>query len=139
LLQEQLLVDFPYIPKPHVRKTFFANNALYSPTYLFLTEEKKKKRLPYNTKTIPSRVTGKGKAKQDPAFDEEREWLMLKLQREVALIDAEVAEQVNEQEYEDCVDGIECGCCFSTYPFVCLSLSLPYKASLIRCHNCRTR
>jgi TRIAD3 protein (E3 ubiquitin-protein ligase RNF216) len=122
-------VDFPYIPKPHVRKTFFANNALYAPTHLFLAEEKQtKKPLPYITKTTPSRVTGKGKAKQDLEFDKEKEWLLLKLQGDVALNDSQVAEEMNEQEYEDCGDGIECGCCFSTYPFVCLSSS-------IHCHN----
>lgn len=104
-----------------MRKTFFTNNALYAPTHLFLDEEKKtKKPLPYNTKTTPSRVTGKSKAKQDPEFDKEKEWLLLKLQGNVTLNDAQVAEEMNEQEY-DCDDGIECGCCFSTYPFVCLS------------------
>jgi TRIAD3 protein (E3 ubiquitin-protein ligase RNF216) len=101
-----------------VRKTFFAKNALYAPTHLFLTEEKEKKPLPYNIKTVPSRVTGKGKAKHDPEFDKEKEWLQLTLQGNAALNDAQVAEEVNDQEYEDCGDGIECGCCFSTYPFV---------------------
>lgn len=32
--------------------------------------------------------------------------------------DEALAEKLNEQEYEQTGDGIECGCCFSTYPFV---------------------
>lgn len=106
-----------------MRKTFFANNALYAPTYLFLAEEKEKRPLPYNVKTLPSRVTGKGKAKHDPEFDEEKEWLRLKLQGD----DVQADEQMNQGEYEDCVDGIECGCCFSTYPFVRIPLFLLYE------------
>lgn len=42
----------------------------------------------------------------------------MKLQGDVEMADAQVAEKMNNQEYEDCGDGIECGCCFSTYPFV---------------------
>lgn len=76
------------------------------------------KPLPYNAKSKPSRMTGKGKAKQDPEFDKEREWLLLKLQGDATANDVQVAEEMNEQEYEECGDGIECGCCFSTYPFV---------------------
>jgi len=111
-------MDFPFIPKPHIRKTFFANNALYAPTHLFLAEEKNKIPLPYNIKTTPSRVAGKGKAKHDSEFDNERQWLLLKLQGDIMFNHAKMAEDTNEQEYEDCGDGIECGCCFSTYPFV---------------------
>jgi TRIAD3 protein (E3 ubiquitin-protein ligase RNF216) len=37
---------------------------------------------------------------------------------EAAKKDLEIAESVNEEEYEDTGDGIECGCCFATYPFV---------------------
>lgn len=64
---------------------------------------------------MPSRVTGKGKAKHDAYFDQERQWLLLKLQGDVVEIDAE---ELDEEEYEDNGDGIECGCCFSNYPFV---------------------
>lgn len=54
----------------------------------------------------------------DKDFEDEKEWLEAKLQEERAEEDAKLAEGVNEQEYEDCGDGIECGCCFDTKPFV---------------------
>jgi TRIAD3 protein (E3 ubiquitin-protein ligase RNF216) len=132
---EQLLLDFPYIPKPHVRKVLFNNKALYAPTYLFLAEEKERKPLPYNVKTVPSRVTGKGKAMHDPDFDKEREWLLLKLQGDIAHNDAQVAEEMNEQEYEDSGNGIECGCCFSTYPF---DKMIQCPDCHLFCSNCMT-
>lgn len=110
-------MDFPYIPKPHVRRRFLANNGLYAPTYLFLKEEQTQKPLPYHTKSAPSRMTGKGKAKQDLEFDKEREWLLLKMQGDVALED-KIMDETDEQGHENCDDGIECGCCFSSNPFV---------------------
>jgi TRIAD3 protein (E3 ubiquitin-protein ligase RNF216) len=111
-------VDFPYIPKPHIRRIFTANNGLYAPTYLFLVNERKQSKLPYAIKSTASRVPGKGKARNDPEFDKEKQWLLLKLQEDATENDAQVAEEANEQEYADCGDGIECGCCFSNYPFV---------------------
>lgn len=95
---------------------------MYAPTYLFIAEEQKLSRLPYIVKSIPSRV-GKGKAKADPEFERERAWLLEHVQ-DVVAHDEQVAEELNEQEYEDCGDGIECGCCFSTYPFVRITLIL---------------
>ena len=54
----------------------------------------------------------------DSEFDRERLWLMEKLEADVVKEDEALAEQLNEQEYEETGDGIECGCCFATYPFV---------------------
>jgi TRIAD3 protein (E3 ubiquitin-protein ligase RNF216) len=119
-------VDFPYIPKPHVRKTFFTDNALYAPTHLFLAEESRRRNHYHTSPRLPHRASPV-KAKQDLEFNKE-EWPLLNLQGAVTLNDFQVAEEMNEQEYEDCGDGFECGCCFSTYPFICLSLS-------IHCHN----
>ncbi|KII87947.1 hypothetical protein PLICRDRAFT_176699 [Plicaturopsis crispa FD-325 SS-3] len=143
---EQLLVDYPYIPKAHIRKTFFANNSLYAPTYIFLEEEKKNGPATYVTKTQPSRVTGKGKAMSDPEFDKERQWLLLKQQEATIKADEAAAEELNEQEYEECGDGIECGCCFSTYPFdkmvqcpdahlFCTTCMTTYASTLLGSHD----
>jgi TRIAD3 protein (E3 ubiquitin-protein ligase RNF216) len=114
----QLMLDFPFIPKPHIRRTLVAHHSLYAPTYLFLAEEKRRgEELSYTPKTIPSRAPkGKGKALHDPEFEKEREWLLS--QREDSEGDQDLAVVVEEEEYVDCGDGIECGCCFSTYPFV---------------------
>lgn len=112
------MVDFPDIPKPHLRKTFFSKNALYAPTHLFLAAEKKSGApLPYNPKRITARPAGKGKrrALEDAEFEKERQWLINRKD-----VDAHTPEAVDEDECED-GDGIECGCCFSSYAFVRLS------------------
>lgn len=60
----------------------------------------------------PKKRKGKGKAAQrsDAEFEKERAWLVRKLQDD-ATANAE-DDDVEEGE------GFECGCCFSTYPFV---------------------
>lgn len=117
---DQLTLDFPYIPKPHIRAVFLKNHYLYAPTYLFLEEEKRKDVLPYVRKTIPTRVPVKGKQKalHDPEFEKEREWLTSRGQAEPAAADATDAD-------DECEDGLECGCCFSKYSFV--GASLPFN------------
>ena len=61
---------------------------------------------------------GKGIARSDPEFDRERKWIVRKLLERSVAKDSEVAEGLNEKEYEDAGAGIECGCCFTDYPFV---------------------
>lgn len=113
------MTDFPRIPKPHIRSRLF-DNRFYAPTYLLLAEELKKEPLPFKLKTTNSVVgKGKGKAREDPEFDKEREWVLLKVTELATERDAALAATVNEQEYEANGEGIECGCCFSEYPFVC--------------------
>lgn len=111
------MVDFPRIPKPHIRSRLL-DNRFYAPTWLFLTEELKKKPLPYKLKSTNS-VVGKGKTREDPEFDKEREWVLLKVAELATEQDAALAAYVNEKEYEDNGEGIECGCCFSECSFVC--------------------
>ena len=55
--------------------------------------------------------------RSDPEFEKERAWLIRKLQEEVA------AGMDNTMEDEG--EGFECGCCFSSYPFVRLSFRHP--------------
>lgn len=68
---------------------------------------------------------GKGRVQdvstiEDTDFDMEHEWVV----EEQARRDKKVAEKVNELE---CGGGIECGCCFGDYPFVCIaSRSYPF-------------
>ena len=111
------MTDFPRIPKPYIRSRLF-DHRFYAPTYLLLAEELKKEPLPFKLKSTNS-VVGKGKARQDPEFDKEREWVLLKVAELATERDAAFAASVNEQEYETNGEGIECGCCFSEYPFVC--------------------
>ena len=92
------------------------------PTYFALQVEREAGKLSYKPNaTLRNNEKGKGKCivgKSDQAFEAERAWLVAKLAEDVVKMDAELAEKLNEQEYEETGNGIECGCCFSTYPFV---------------------
>lgn len=131
-LQNQLQLDFPDIPKPHIRKMLSAQKGFYAPTYIALAAERKRGApLPYKLKKSagPSVASSKGKQKvlEDEEFDREREWLLQKLQEESLEKDEAVAEELDIEENGE--DNIECGCCFSDYPFVCIRsfLSISYK------------
>src|SRR6267154_1148593 len=109
------MVDFPYVPKPYLR-TQLIEHRFYAPTHLLLAQHRDP--LPYLRKSVPSRVSGKGKAKHDVEFEAERRWLLQKLDAPVST-DGARPEESNDDACEECEDGIECGCCFSSYPFVC--------------------
>jgi hypothetical protein len=103
-------------------------NGFYAPTYFFLLEkwrkvEKRsrrkiklpfwKKRLPFRPLLFPSLSVGTSKElPHDEEFSKERAWLI--------------------QEVMDRTDsGIECGCCFSTFCFVCLPMPYLINSSFI--------
>ncbi|KIK93205.1 hypothetical protein PAXRUDRAFT_829200 [Paxillus rubicundulus Ve08.2h10] len=113
---EQLMMDFPRIPKPHIR-TRLLDNHFYAPTYFLLSEELKRDCLPFKLKSTNSVVSGKGKSRQDLEFNKEREWVLLKAQELATGNHVVSADELHEEEYEDNGEGIECGCCFSSYPF----------------------
>lgn len=137
LALEQLMVDFPYAPKPYLR-TLLLKRRFYAPSHLFLAE--KRDTPPYVPKSLPSRVSGKGREKHDPEFEAERQWL---LQRQ----NAPLPDRTNDDDAcEECEDGIECGCCFSLYPFdkmvqcpeahlFCKSCMSSYASNLLGEHN----
>jgi TRIAD3 protein (E3 ubiquitin-protein ligase RNF216) len=144
LALEQLMVDFPYAPKPYLR-TQLLKRRFYAPIHLFLAE--KRDPPPYVPKSIPSRLSGKGREKHDPEFEAERQWL---LQRQGASVSADVQplpDRTNDDDAcEECEDGIECGCCFSLYPFdkmvqcpethlFCKSCMSSYASNLLGEHN----
>ncbi|KAI0944200.1 hypothetical protein AcW1_001960 [Taiwanofungus camphoratus] len=143
---EQLFQDFPQIPVGHVRRMFERHAGFYAPTYLFLLEEQKEPRLPYRRKTAPSRrAGGKGKKTADAELEEEKGWLRLRLQGDAAERDAQVA-QTNEEECGESGDGIECGCCFTTYAFdkmvqcpeahlFCTACMTAYASTLLGAHD----
>ncbi|KAJ3781897.1 hypothetical protein GGU11DRAFT_221731 [Lentinula aff. detonsa] len=146
---EQLMVDFPDIPKPHIRKILCANKGLYAPTHLHLAEEKARGTpFPFCPKKTLYKPSSKGKhrALEDAEFTRERAWLLEKLKENELKMDVSVAEQVNQQEYDECGDGIECGCCFTTYPFdkmtqcpdahlFCSECMSSYTENLLGAHN----
>ncbi|KAJ6596999.1 hypothetical protein DFH09DRAFT_972809 [Mycena vulgaris] len=141
LCLNQLMLDFPFIPKPYIRRILLEQHSLYAPTHIFLTEEKRGGVLPYVPKTIPSRAAakGKGKALHDSEFEKEKEWIESRAH-------GEKNEAIVEEEYVDCENGIECGCCFSNYPFdkmiqcpdahlFCSSCMTTYAETLLGAHD----
>ena len=129
--QEQLYVDFPDIPQVHVNAMLAVHLNLYAPTYLYLQKERRGAKLPYVPelpKNRKRRVSAKKKGKRkaalhDAEFLRERTWLLAKLAQDAANIGKEPAvEGTSAQEIVEEVDGIECGCCFTEYPFVSSSL-----------------
>lgn len=103
-----------------------AFGGFYGPTYFFLKDQEGQNQelldlnqavnLPYTRRVTPFQPSKKGKKReiQDPELEREHAWVL----EELARRDQQIAEKVNEEEYEVCGDGIECGCCFSEYPFV---------------------
>lgn len=117
-------MDFPYIPKAYLRTTLADHNSLYAPTHLSLRKLNKQQdqaaRLPYIARMTPFRPSAKGKKRdlQDDELTVERAWLLAEITKQDS--ETEAPGQPKLDEDEDCEDGIECGCCFSSYPFVCL-------------------
>ncbi|KAJ7063387.1 hypothetical protein C8F01DRAFT_1132808 [Mycena amicta] len=107
---DQLMLDFPLIPKPHLRQVLLRHHSLYAPTHIYLRQESlRASELPYTLKTIPSRPAKKGKQKalHDDEFSKEKEW-----------VDSWTLSEVTPEDVEEkCDDGLECGCCFSGYVF----------------------
>lgn len=108
------MLDFPRIPKPHIRKRLL-DLRFYARTFLKLRDDLAQQTPPFKLKTTNSVVSGKGKARQDDIFTNELAWLQCYLTE----LDAAAAQvQAGEADKEQDEDGIECGCCFSSYAFV---------------------
>ncbi|KAF9030307.1 hypothetical protein BDZ89DRAFT_1064727 [Hymenopellis radicata] len=106
LAVDQLTVDFPDIPKAHLRKLLASKKGLYAPTHIFIADQKTRGiPMGYVPKKTAVRTKGKGRAREDAELEREKAWLA---RREQA---PPPEEEVAEGE------GIECGCCFTEYPF----------------------
>jgi len=110
-------------------QAFARNGSFYAPAYLHLLKEQQSgveypAQDPHSSEQRKTR-TGKLKALWDDKFidefNKERTWLLKKLEADASEGDRRLAEQINENVNVD--DGIECGCCFSNYPFVCLEFT----------------
>ncbi|KAG1725066.1 uncharacterized protein EDB91DRAFT_1169386 [Suillus paluster] len=143
LALEQLMVDFPYAPKPYLR-TRLLEHRFYAPTHLLVAENRDPS--PYVRKSVPSRVSGKGRERHDPEFEAERQWLLQRQSGHVATDEPRPDETNDDDACEECEDGIECGCCFSSYPFdkmvqcpeahlFCKSCMSSYASNLLGEHN----
>ncbi|KDQ07483.1 hypothetical protein BOTBODRAFT_38782 [Botryobasidium botryosum FD-172 SS1] len=113
-----LIQSFPYVPLPHLRKVFAAKNSLYAPSHLQLLADSNStaRPPPFKKKVAPSKFDFPAVG-DDEDFTREREWLLNKLDEERAKEDQEVAQKLYEAEVEEAGEGVECGCCYSEYPF----------------------
>ncbi|KAG6812683.1 hypothetical protein H0H92_001312 [Tricholoma furcatifolium] len=153
LALERLQTSFPFVPKPYLRQMLSSNNGFYSPAHLSLIkqeEEYKRQReagervqLPYTRRTTPYRPKGKLPATRDEELERECAWLLDHLSGLGGK--AEVGEDEDEDDGE-CEDGVECGCCFSTYRFdkmiqcpethlFCMSCMRSYASNLLGEHD----
>ena len=125
----QLESDFPEVPTAHIRAVMTINNSLYAPAYLALRVQQRTVPLPYRPL---ARARSKGKGKRVQRRDEELEaeirWVQETLEEE----EVQHATQVAEAEAEEEEGGIECGCCFTDYPFVSVpARHLTFHPSLV--------
>ncbi|KAI0742253.1 hypothetical protein C8Q80DRAFT_1108089 [Daedaleopsis nitida] len=145
LAAELLEREFLDIPTSHIRLTFKEQNSLYAPTYLALHEQQRSHAPPYKPMVRP-RNKGKGKRihRIDALLNEEAQWVREKLEQEEAQRAHAVAEEMRLQEE----GGIECGCCFSDYPFdkmvqcpeahlFCISCMMTYAETKLGEHDAR--
>ncbi|KAI0713080.1 hypothetical protein C8T65DRAFT_739128 [Cerioporus squamosus] len=125
LALEQLEAEFVDIPTAHIRQMFLECNLLYAPTYLALVEQQRSN-------------------KHDDDLEREMQWVREKLDEEEAKRAAELEEELRLQEE----GGIECGCCFSEYPFdkmvqcpeahlFCTTCMLSYAGTKLGEHDAR--
>lgn len=115
--QDQLSLDFPYIPKPYVRQVLSLHRNFYAPAYLRLREDMKRPSPPFKAKATASRAQSK-MIYHDDEYKLEREWLLQKLRSETEQPEAGPSNDPAPNDDGECEDGIECGCCFSSYEFV---------------------
>ena len=134
-----MYADYPSAPKNYVKSAFTKAGNFYALAFFALLAERKDGKLPCKARSERDLAKGKEKAlsHSDEAFEEERAWVVAKAQEDAEHADAALAEKLNEQEYEAAGDGIECGCCFSVYPFVSIAFRTPTHAADSR--SCRTR
>lgn len=117
-IQDRLIADYPLIPKAHIHSTLLSCAKLYTPTYLALRQQQDAPSPPYVPNKRPAKAKGKYRELRDSELEKEFEWLECYLVQERAKEDAQYAKDMNNEQCEENGDGIECGCCFSSYPFV---------------------
>ncbi|KAJ3495887.1 hypothetical protein NMY22_g19881 [Coprinellus aureogranulatus] len=163
-----LQAAFPLIPLPYLRKKLAGKNGLYAPTYLEIRDDEEKVSRGEEVRLYKPKkgggyggVKGKGKEVRDEVFEEEKRWLDAFLDGGTARSSSQ-AQAPNDGHGADKVDGeeddddenlvddgtfVECGCCFSTYPFdrmttcpdahlFCRSCLRQYAATELGSQNC---
>ncbi|KAG6837047.1 hypothetical protein H0H93_015618 [Arthromyces matolae] len=152
LALDYLQTAFPFVPKIYLRRIFGSHNGLYAPTHLWLVEQEKERQrqidageraiLPYTKRATPYRFKGKRAVSQDQELEAERSWLLGHLESR----DDSSSKEAEEEDDGACEDGIECGCCFSTYRFdkmvqcpethlFCMTCMRSYASTLLGTHD----
>ncbi|KAH9926626.1 uncharacterized protein BXZ73DRAFT_19576, partial [Epithele typhae] len=128
----QLEKDFPQTPTAYLRAILQDNNNLYAPAYLMLLERHNLAPLPFKRLSRP-RTKGKGKARQrfDPELSAELRWI----QGREEVHEVQRATEIPEEQAMLEEDSIECGCCFTDYPF---SKMVQCPEAHLFCMSCMT-
>ena len=93
------------------------NNMFYAPTYLELKAQQTAVPRPYKALSRPRKGKGKRVQRHDAELELEIRWVQEKLEEDEVRRATEVVQEAGPQETEE-EGGIECGCCFTEYPFV---------------------
>lgn len=124
------MIDYPRIPKPHIRKRLLECR-FYARAFFKLSRDLEEIPPPFKLKLTNSVISGKGKLKEDPIFQNELEWVKKRVTEAPVLPEEALAEESDEQECQEAGGGIECGCCFSSYPFVRAYVLLRHGSAII--------
>jgi hypothetical protein len=128
---------FPLLTVKQIEKPWHENHYRYAPTWKFLKSQLTKDEAGQVTSTTMKLLKKARKSKWQPALvpelqrekqfvqRSERMWCIIRnalsnaiiLDKEMEEKDRKLAEELNEKEYEETGQGIECGCCCCEYPF----------------------
>ncbi|KAI9511179.1 hypothetical protein F5148DRAFT_406366 [Russula earlei] len=114
--QNNLRCNFPDLDQAFIRETLSLHEGHYAPTYLYLLGHGA---TPASIVPVaPSLRKRKSKVGSKSSLDEEEfvkehTWLVEKLENQHSPLPGIISQDVEGEG-----EGIECGCCFSSYPFV---------------------
>jgi TRIAD3 protein (E3 ubiquitin-protein ligase RNF216) len=120
--QRYLRCNFPTLDDMHILEILSLHSGRYAPAYIYLLQHGA---IPTSALPIapnPGKKKRKGGKKKSSLDEEEflREhtWLIQKLEKHQ---NSPVMASTTQDDAKEEGDGIECGCCFSNYPFVSFS------------------
>jgi TRIAD3 protein (E3 ubiquitin-protein ligase RNF216) len=122
-IQCKILLEnaFPLLTVKQIEKPWHENHYRYAPTWKFLKSHLTKDEAGQVTSTTMKLLKKARKSKWQPALvpelQREKQFVQRSEHKEMEEKDRKLAEELNEKEYEETGQGIECGCCCCEYPF----------------------
>lgn len=111
--------NFPELDVSFVSETFSMLENHYAPAYLYLLQHGASPISVLPVAPNPGKGKGRGQARGKPSHDDEEfmkehTWLVQTLQTRQG---SPVPDLTSSSEHLEEGEGVECGCCFTTYPF----------------------